>query len=199
MKKITIPIIFLISLSIMSFVITTIAKNTLLSFEDATKLGEEKYLRFLWIVDGAFNSERNNEDFIVNGKKLNKEEILFTCKYKDKKSKECVGNNFKEEFKKIFSKEISYNDVYSDGITYSWYSYQDDKHIFNNSFSCDFKRMSIEHSLKVIKISKDKIIYEVSFDNNRYVKDFILINEDDEWKISKAFYHDLCELRYNIE
>ena len=192
------PIIFLISLSIMSFVTSTIAKNTLLTFEDAIKIGEEKYLRFLWIVDGAFNSERYNEDFTVNGKVLDKEEILFTCQYKDKKSNECVGNSFPEEFRNLFSERISYDDVYSDGITYSWYTYQDDKYIFNNSSNCSVKRMSFDHKLKVIKIKKDMIIYEVSFDNNKYIKDFVLVKEDKEWKISKAFYHDLCELRYNI-
>ena len=196
MKKVTIQLCFLISLGVMSFVLMTTAKGTMLTNEQALLLGESKYLKFLWIVDGAFNNERFNEDFIVNGKKLDNKDIVFTCKYN--KTNVCIGNNFKEEFNNLFSKNIKYDDVYSDGITYSWYRYEDNKDIFNNMDSCNVNRMNLEHSLKVIKINKDVVFYEVSFDDSKHVKEFNLVLEGNEWKISKAFYHDLCELRYNI-
>lgn len=196
MKKVISPIIFLIFLSILSFVTFTLASNNILTKEEALKLGEEKYLKFLWMVDGAFNSEQYNEEYIVNDKSLGNNDKIFTCIYQNKNDKECISNNFTDEFNKLFSKNIKYDDVYSDGIMYSWYKLKDDKYVFNVLESCDVKRMNSKQRLSVIKINNNSITYEVSIDDD--IKDFILIYEDDEWKISKAFYHDLCELRYNI-
>ena len=57
MKKIFIPSIILILLGIIMFVIFTKADNIILSKEEALKIGEEKYLKFLWMVDGVFNTD----------------------------------------------------------------------------------------------------------------------------------------------
>jgi hypothetical protein len=186
----------------MSFIFFTYTNKSIITIDEALKIGEEKYLKFLWIVDGAFNSGRLDNDFKVNNKSLDAEEKIFTCKYKDKKSKECTGNNFEEEFSKIFSSRIRYDDVYSDGITYAWYKYENGKYIFNDIDNCSINRMGLDHQIKVIKIKSDRIIYEVSFKNENkettITRDFILVLEDNEWKIEKAYYYDLCELEYNI-
>ena len=53
-----------------------------------------------------------------------------------------------------------------------------------------------------MNIDNQKIIYEVLFNNrqaNKIIKrDFVLVLEDKEWKISSAFYYDLCGMRYTI-
>lgn len=201
MKKVFVPIIFLVSLSIIVFVIFTKASSEMLSNDSALKLGEEKYLKFLWMVDGAFNSDRFKDDFIVNDRKLNEEEKVFTCNH-NKKSDECTGNNFESEFKKLFSKLITYEKVYSDEAIYSWIMIKDGKYVFNNITTCSVNRMDINHKLIVKSISKDEIVYEVSFNDKRKgilnKRDFVLILEDNEWKISTAFYHDLCGMKYFI-
>ena len=203
MKKTVVPIISLIFLSIISYIVFTNANANLLSEVDALILGEEKYLKFLWIVDGAFNSERYDGDYLVNNKSLNNDDKLFTCEYKNKKDKECVGNNFDVYFNSLFSNRITYDDVYSDGVIYTWYDYDKGKYIFNNLDSCQINRMPLNHKLKVIKIESDRIIYQVSYENDKSKeinkKDFILVLENNEWKIDKAFYHDLCDMEYNIE
>ncbi len=202
MKKAIIAIVILICLSILFFVIFTKADDETLTFEKALEIGEEKYLKFLWIVDGAFNSERFKEDFIVNNRKLGEEEKVFICKYPNKKSKECIGNNFENEFQKLFSKKINYEKVYSDDVLYSWISLKNGEYVFNDIDSCNVNRMGINHQLKVMNISDTKIIYEVEFLNNQTSKmtkrDFVLVLEDNEWKISSAFYYDLCGMRYTI-
>ena len=200
MKKVFIPIVFLISLSIILFVVFTKANAKLLSSNEALNIGEEKYLKFLWMVDGAFNNDRLKEEFTVNDKKLSNDDKVFVCKYK--KKNECIGNNFESEFSKLFSKNIDYSKVYSDGVTYSWISIKDGEYIFNNLNSCSINRMGINHILKVKKILSDKIIYEVEFTNrgaNQEMKrSFELILEDNEWKINYAFYYDLCGMWYTI-
>ena len=190
MKKLFTPIIILISLFIILFVLFIKADGIFLTIEEATIIGEEKYLKFLWMVDGAFNSERLKEDFLVNDKKLTNEDKVFTCKYINKK--ECVGNNFEIEFNKLFSKKIDYEKVYSDGAIYTWITNKDNKYIFNNLNTCNINRMNKEQVLKVLDIENNKVIYEV---NNRK---FILIYEDNEWKIDTAYYHDLCGMKYYI-
>ena len=201
MKKIVVPIIFLISLSIILFVVF-INADVSITKEEALKMGEEKYLKFLWMVDGAFNNERMKGEFTVNGKKIKEEDKVFTCKYQ-KNKKECIGNNFEEEFNKLFSKKIRHDNVYGDGNIYVWYKYQDNKYIFNNLDNCSVNRMGLDHQIKVDKINSDEIIFEVSFNNNQInlinTKKFILVLENNEWKISKAFYYDLCGMKYYIE
>ncbi len=202
MKKLFVPIIFMVSLSIIVFVIVIDAKGKILSSDEALKIGEERYLKFLWMVDGAFNSERFKEDYIVNGKSMKMDKDSFTCVYKKSKDKECVGNNFESEFKNLFSKTINYDKVYSDEAIYSWLSIKDGKYIFNNLDSCSVNRMGQNHELKVVKIGIDKIVYEASFINRKTNqvnnRKFILILEDNKWKISYAFYYDLCGMLYTI-
>lgn len=190
MKRLFTPIIILIILFITIFVLFINTNGIILTIEEATIIGEEKYLKFLWMVDGAFNSERLKKDFLVNDKKLTNEDKVFTCKYINKI--ECVGNNFESEFNKLFSKKIDYKKVYSDGAIYKWITNKDGKYIFNNLNTCSINRMDINQELKVIKIFNNRVIYEV---NN---KKFILIYEDNEWKIDTAFYHDLCSMKYYI-
>ncbi len=202
MKKVFIPIVFLISMSIVTFIIFTEAKKGVITNEKALELGEEKYLKFLWMVDGAFNSERLNEDFLVNDKRLSNEDKVFTCKYKHKNDVECVGNNFEKEFKKLFSKDINYKNVYSDGLDHTWYEYRDGNYIFSNLNSCGVNRMGINQQIKVINITNDKIMYQVNFKddmtNKEITRNFSLILEDDEWKINMAYYYDLCGMKYYI-
>ena len=70
-----------------------------------------------------------------------------------------------------------------------------------------FRKKDITKDIKIKgevdnkKIGKYKITYTVSFKNgNReYLKPFILIYENGVWKISSAYYHDICELDYYIE
>ncbi len=202
MKKLFTPIVLLLITAFISFVVLMVKGDNILTKEQAIKIGEEKYLMFLWMVDGAYNSSRFNEDFMVNGKTISKENVQFTCEYKSKKDKECVGNNFESEFKNLFSKKINYEKVYSDGAIYSWISRKDNNYVFNNVDTCNINRMGINHELKVTSISLDKIEYEVTFDNRKTnglnKRDFILVKEDNEWKVSNAFYYDLCGLKYFI-
>lgn len=198
MKRIFIPLLFIVSLSIASL----INPNKVLSSSEALALGIDKYLKFLWMVDGAFNDERLNEEFVVNNKRLNEEDKIFTCEYKNTKSKECIGNNFETEFRKLFSKNINYEKVYTDQTIYSWISYKNEKYIFENLNNCNVDRMGINHNIKVVNIKNDKIIYEILFENRQShlinKKYFKLVNEDNEWKIGSAFYYDLCGMRYTI-
>ena len=182
------------------FVIFTNANETILSKEEALKIGEEKYLKFLWMVDGVFNNTKDDNDFTVNGKELSKEDKIFKCNYKN--SRECIGENFEIEFSNLFSKNINYDKVYSDGIMNSLYTYKNNEYIFSNSSSCNENRMSLEHQLKVVNISNNKLTYKVEFINRQSKtiekRDFSLIKEDNEWKISTAFYYDICEYKYYI-
>ena len=198
MKRVFIPMIFLISLSI-----ATIANpSDLLESSEALDLGIDRYLKFLWMVDGAFNNERFKEEFTVNNNKIKEEDKVFTCKYKNTKSKECTANNFEEEFKKLFSKNINYEDVYTDKAIYSWISYKDGKYIFKNLDNCNIDRIGINHNIRVVNITSDKIIYRVFFENRHShlvnKRKFELVKEDNDWKISTASYYDLCGMRYSI-
>lgn len=202
MKRMIIFIVLLTSIVVLISVIIIKADNEVLTKEKALSLGEEKYLKFLWMVDGAFNNERLNEEFTVNDKKLSNDEKIFTCKYKNNKSIECIGNNFDKEFNKLFLRKINYQKVYSDGLLYSWITIKDGQYVFNNLNSCNINRMGVNHKLTVMNIDDKKIIYEVLFTNrqtNKIIKrDFVLELEDNEWKISSAFYYDLCGMRYTI-
>ena len=202
MKRVFVPIVFLISMSIITFIIFTEAKKGVMTCEKALALGEEKYLKFLWMVDGAFNSDRMKEDFSVNDKRLNDEEKVFTCQYKHKNDIECVGKNFEQEFKNLFSKTISYKNVYSDGLDYTWYVYKDGNYVFSYISSCGVNRMGINQQIKLISITSDKIMYQVNFkdnlNNKEVTKYFSLILEDKDWKINMAYYYDLCGMKYYI-
>ena len=62
--------------------------------------------------------------------------------------------------------------------------------------------MSLEQTLTIKEIYSDKIVYNVSYQGsykhiNNY--DFILIKENNDWKISEAYYNDLCEMEYHVE
>ena len=202
MKKTIFTITILVCFAMLAFVIVTKAHEDALTEEKALQIGVNKYLKFLWMVDGAFNSERMKEDFKVNGKELTIDDRIFTCKYVKAKDKECVGNNFESEFNNLFSSTISFEKVYSDGVLYSWISNKNGKYVFNDLDTCSINRMGINHELKVMDISNEKIIYEVLFPNNLTGqinrRDFVLIHEDNDWKISSAYYYDLCGMRYTI-
>ena len=174
-------------------------RKPILTMDEALILGEEKYLTFLWMVDGAFNDERIGYSFKVNNHDLKEENKTFKCVYqKDKKS--CISKNLEEEFKKTFSSSLTYKDVYSDGVSNSWYERKNNRDIFTNDNNCNTNRMNEIQKIEVSKIDPGKIKYTVSFKNgNReYLKPFILIYENGVWKISSAYYHDLCGMDYNI-
>lgn len=202
MKKTLILICSLLVISILLFVILTKAEDKI-SEKDALAIGEEKYLEFLWMVDGAFNSEKLDGDFVVNGKILSDANKIFTCTYKNKNDDNCVGNNFESEFKKLFADNITYNDVYSDDDFYTWIKYENGKYIFHNLDNCNVTRMNLEQTITLESISNDKLVFFVIHENKSQTKirkkDFVLIKENDDWKVSKAYYHDICELDYYIE
>ena len=199
MKRVFIPVLFLIGLSIVSFIKPN---EEILEYNDALKIGINRYLKFLWMVDGAFNNERYNEEYVVNGNKMSDDDKIFTCKYKNRKRKECVGENFEQEFENLFSKNINYESVYGDQAIYSWVTYDKGKYIFKNLNSCNIDRMGINHHIEVTNIKSDVITYEVSFEGRQSGKvnkrKFILNLENNEWKIRRAFYHDLCGMRYVV-
>lgn len=202
MKKILLFILCIIVLATFSYVIFVNAGKELLTNDEALALGEEKYLEFLWMVDGAFNDSRFDKSFIVNNKNYNKE-YDFSCTYSKKNKNSCVSKNFTSAFDNIFVSSIKYDDVYSDGISFSWYKKEKDNFIFTNINTCNVKRMSVNHFLSVKKIEKNRITYEVSFfdkEDGLYEthKAFILEYDSDKWKIAKAYYHDLCYMDYYI-
>ena len=202
MKKQGILILSILFICILLFILFTKADNNSLSKEKALEIGEDKYLKFLWMVDGAFNDKRMNGEYIVNGKKLDKNNITFTCNYSKNNNETCVGSNFIEEFNNLFKEELKYEDVYGDKLTYTWIKYEKDKYYFTNPKNCSVNRMNLEQKLSVKEITNDKIVYNISYQGsynhiNNY--NFILIKEDNDWKIDEAYYIDLCEMEYHIE
>ncbi len=199
MKKIGILVIGLITFAILLFVIFTKA-DIVMSNEEALSLGEEYYLKFLWMVDGAFNPDK--EDFIVNGKTIKDEDKVFSCKL-NKKDNTCMGNNFEEEFNKTFANNINYDDVYSDGKIYTWYTYKDGKYIFNDLNNCSIDRMPINQEIKVNDITRDNLVFKVTMKDASSIKEknytFSLVLEKNGWRINKAYYRDICGLDYYIE
>ena len=154
---------------------------------DELSIGEKRYLEFLWMVDGAFNYQRyNNEDFYINDRKLEKNPD-FTCKYDDEK-KTCVGSKFEENYKKIFASGVKMEGVYGDGLAIRWYEQNADGYKFTNVNTCGVGgRMSTKQKLSVVEANKDKMVYKVTFD------------EKGEWKVSEAYYHDPCHMEYLIK
>ena len=176
--------------------------------DDALSLGEKKYLSFLWMVDGAFNDQRYNEEIIINDKKINDIYKKFTCDY-DASNKTCIGNNFEEEFKNLFASKITYDKVYGDNQSFFWYKKVDNKYQFTNMNTCSISRMSLNQKIEVKEEEIDKITYVITFSDNvtssiykgnhLFKKDFVLIKEDGDWKVSEAYYHDPCFMDYYIE
>lgn len=203
MKKLYVVILIISLLSVISFTIFTSADKTLLNKEDAIKVGEEKYLEFLWMIDGAFNDERYEYSFVVNDKSLNDNKKIFTCNYPKNNKRTCFANNFENAFHNLFVNKISYEDVYSDKVSFSWYAKKDNEFEFTNMNTCNAYRMGKVHNLQVISIDKRKLFFRVTFKDDRnnrvFDKMFVLSYEDNDWKISKAYYHDPCYMDYNIE
>ncbi len=201
MKKQGLLILFLLCISVTLFIVFTKADNNY--DEEILEIGEEKYLKFLWMVDGAFNEKRMDGEFTINGKKLNKDNISFTCEYMKKNKETCIGNNFLEEFNSLFSQSIIYSDVYGDGMTFSWIKHEDNKFYFTNPNNCNINRMNLEQTLSIKEVNDDRIIYRVSYQTNNYKHpynaNFVLVKENNDWKRSEANYYDLCEMEYHIE
>ena len=174
--------------------------------DDALSIGEEKYLEFLWLVDGAFNDSRYNTHIKVNNKEVNLSKFKFSCKYDDKKEW-CKAENFENAFSSVFASNITYNEVYGD-IAYVWYEKREDGYYFKNPTGCDAARMSDNQTLELVKEEKDKLTFKVQYLDNmetgiykgehKITKEFILVREGKEWKVSKAHYHDLCFQDYYI-
>ena len=199
MKKILLFISLICGLAIILFVIFTSANKSNMSESKALEIGEEKYLDFLWMVDGAFNNERLDGEYTVNGKVLDSDYKKFTCTYKKKSDESCIGNNFEDAFHNLFASNISYNKVYSDGAIYTWFKYEKDKYIFTNLKTCNIKRMSLNQEIKLIRILDNELDFEVNEKDDELKREFILTYEGDTWKVSKAFYKDLCEISYMIK
>ena len=175
------------------------SRMPILNNKEALKIGEDKYLSFLWMVDGAFNDERLGRTYTVNNKKIDDNNKTFKCVY-DKNKKKCVSDNFEKEFAKLFSKALLPKNVYSDSVSNSWYMKKDNEDVFMNIDTCNINRMSENHELKVNKIERSKITYQISFKekDKEFNKLFVLVYEDGDWKIRNAYYHDLCGMDYNI-
>ena len=203
MKKQGLLIMFILCLSIISFLFIIKASDTKLNNRDLLSIGEEKYLKFLWMVDGAFNNQMLKEEFTVNGKKINNKDLKFSCNYKKNNKNTCEGNNFLEEFYNLFSSSIKYDHVYGDGLTYSWIKNDNNKFYFTNPNDCNIKRMGLNHILSIKEITDNELVFNVNYDNSIYKHtyncDFVLIYENNDWKIKEAYYYDLCGMEYHIE
>ena len=206
-----------ISLAIITVVVLLICfvtndKNVKENFGDvdennALSVGIRKYLEFLWIVDGAFNDSRMGNKIKVNNQEFDENNSVFKCKY-DKTNEWCKGENFEEAFRNVFSSDITYNDVYGDGLAVYWYEKREDGYFFQNSVGCSTERMSLNQMLELTKKDSNKLTFKVSYDDNvkasifqdehQINRDFILIKENNDWKVSKAYYHDLCFQDYYI-
>ena len=198
MGKQRILILFVLLLSIILGII--FKESYSLTNEEILSIGEEKYLKFLWMVDGAFNESRMNGEYLVNNRKLDKNNKVFVCIYSNNNT--CVSNNFYEEFYKLFSTNIKYEYVYGDGLTYSWIKEENNKFYFTNPNNCNINRMNLKQRLTIKEIHDKKIVYNINFHGNKkhdINQEFILQYENDDWKIVKAYYYDLCEMEYYIE
>ncbi len=179
-----------------------------LTDKEALRIGEEKYMAFLWMVDGAFNDERYEYSYTINDKEISYNGS-FSCEYL-KNKETCIGKNFEDNFKNLFASNITYDQVYGDLLTFSWYQKKDDSYYFTNMRNCNVERMNKKHYINLFQREENKLIYHTSFTDEisfvssdihtkKYEREFVLVLEDNEWKISKAFYHDLCVMNYNIE
>lgn len=175
---------------------------------DELSIGEQKYLEFLWMVDGAFNYERyNKEEFFVNDKKLERKPS-FLCNY-DKDMKTCEGVNFEDNFHKLFASNVKLDIVYGDGVSIRWYEKLEDKYLFTNTNGCDAGRMNTKQKITVENTANNKITYKVIYDEelksgiykgqHHFDKKFVLVYENDDWKVSEAYYHNPCYMDYDIK
>ena len=214
--KIKFIIIILIGIILFVLLFLFLSKNNLkneektftLQEDDSLSIGVGKYLEFLWMVDGAFNDSRYNEKIKVNNEVLNNKNITFVCNYSSDKEK-CKAENFEKSFADLFASNITYNDVYGDGLTFNWYEKRKDGYYFKNMNSCNIERMSTNQTLELVDETKDKLTYKVDYVDNvkggtyngvhKITRDFVLIKEKDSWKVSKAYYHDPCYMDYYIE
>ncbi len=171
------------------------------------EIGINKYLEFLWMVDGVFNKEKyHNEEFTVNGESLSNH--TFKCEFNSDKSR-CKGINFIDNYNKLFSKKVNINLVYGDGVALRWYDKIDDDYYFNIQNTCDVSRMNSKQNIILKENSNNKLVFRVYFyetvkdglfmGNHTFDKEFTLVKEDGEWKVSKAYYHNPCYMEYNIE
>lgn len=203
MKKQYILILITLLILVISFTIFIDADKALLNRNDAIKIGEEKYLEFLWMVDGAFNDSRFEYSFLVNDRKLEDDKKIFTCNYSKNNMKTCIAKNFESSFHDLFASNITFDNVYSDKVSFSWYEKKNNEYKFTNMNTCNVYRMGKEHKLQLISIGKNELSFRITFTNERnnrvFEKLFILNYEDDKWKVSKAYYHDPCYMDYNIE
>ncbi len=192
-------LMLLIGIVIIFFVVFAFSKDN----TDDLLIGEEKYLEFLWMVDGAFNSERFEGSHLVNGKNIQDDKKVFKCEYSKNNKNTCVSTNFNQEFYNLFASNIKYDMVYGDNLTYTWYEYKDNKYYFTNPINCNIDKRYLDYKLSLKKSNNDEKIYIVKYTNDNFnhemIKEFKLIKEDNLWKISKATYYDLCGMEYNIE
>lgn len=204
MKKLLCFIGIIIFLSIISYVLF-VQSVPLLDEMEAIEVGREKYLEFLWMVDGAFYSDI--EEYSVNGQTLSDDNKTFTCDYgKDKNS--CVGRDFIKNFDNLFAHNIIYDKVYGDNTSFSWYKKVNDDYLFSLIKTCSSRRMPKKQNIEIFEITRGKVIYHVTFSerievlnkvfNRKYLKEFVLVYEKGKWKISNAYYRDNCGLDYYI-
>lgn len=205
MKRMVIFIGIVIFLAIISFIGFTSA-ILIIDDKEALLVGEDKYLQFLWMVDGAFNDVKYSNTLKVNGKELSQEKKIFKCIYKSKEKDYCFGENFEEAFSALFIHDIKYENVYSDGVSFTWYEKDNNRYKFKNTRACNDRRIAENHQMEVLRIEPRKITYLVKFADYKFlnkeielVKEFVLEYHDNDWKVSKAYYHDPCLLDYNIE
>ena len=177
----------------------------LLTEEEALEVGVNKYLDFLWMVDGVFNN--NDLHYTVNGKEQGEENKIVTCKNNVSKDNKCVISEFESSFKNLFAHNIDYCKVYGGEMSILSISINNNEYTFKNVSSCNQYKMGKNHHLEVNSIERNKIVYRIIFQDESvgkvigrdYEKFFVLVNENHTWKISKAFYHDACHMDYNIE
>ena len=68
--------------------------------------------------------------------------------------------------------------------------------------------MSDNQTIELVKEEKDKLTFKVRYVDNmksgiykgehKITREFVLVREGNEWKVSKAHYHDLCFQDYYI-
>ena len=193
--KLKVLIIFLLFCTIVCFIIFVNGNENHLTNEEILKLGEEKYLSLLWMVKGAFEDKK----IIVNNHELDDSQKVFNCHFNDSQ-KECIGNNFEEAFNQVFSKNISYEKVYGDGVTHVWIKKIGDDYHFAYNFYCRDNHDEDNYQLSIKSVSDVKIVYEITALNSSksFTRTFILTKEDNKWKISQAVYRDKCMMDYYI-
>ena len=193
--------IIVISLIIFVLSIFTFLRFKGLSIDDAISLGENKFLEFTWITYGAFNDDEN---ITINGKRLNDSHKIITCEAINGK---CFVRDFEQVYHRLFSKKVEMKKVYGDKFSFNWYEVIDNQYYFNYPKNCSIHSVIKDFSLKLVSNTFNKIVYEIEYldegishdqEKRKAVKQFILVKEDNDWKIAEAFYRDVCMMSYNI-